>query len=138
MIAAPVAQYLHDLGLVVYDPLQAGGNCFIDRMPDQPDHALGLFNYPGPEPDGVHGYDYPNLQVRARGGRDPREPQAWLAQVYDALQNLHAVALPGGIWVVSCYARQSGTAPLGPDRANRMEFTQNYGFQIRNVTAHRR
>ena len=85
-----------------------------------------------------HGYDTPNLQIRARShNRDPRPPRARLAAIYNALHNLHAVEI-GGVWVVYCYALQSGAAPMGPDENNRPEYVQNYQFHLRNLTTHRR
>lgn len=137
MIASAVAQYLDGLGIVDYDPTGITGDTFIDLMPERSGTTIAIFDYPGPQPDALHGYDYPNVQVRVRAGRDPRVAKAKLMQVYAALHNLHAVDLPGGIHAVSCWARQSGPAPLGPDGNGRYEFTQSYELHIRNVTTHR-
>lgn len=137
MIASAVAAYLDGLNLVDYDPTGITGDTFIDVMPAQPAGCIAITEYPGPQPDAVHGYDTPNLQVRARSpDRDPRTPRARLAAIYNALHNLHAVSLDG-IWVVYCYALQSGAAPLGPDQNGRPEYVQNYQFHIRNVTTNR-
>lgn len=137
MIAAVIAAYLDSLGLVDYDPAGITGDTFIDVVPAEPSECIVLTEYPGPQPEAPHPYDTPNLQVRARSpGRDPRPARARLAAIYNALHNLHGVEI-GGLPIVYCYALQSGAAPLGPDQNGRPEYTQNYQFHIRNVTAHR-
>lgn len=137
MLAIEVAEYLDTLGLVTFDPAGITGDCFIDVMPAKPDAVIVITGYAGPQPDALHGYDTPNLQVRARALRDPRVARARLETIYNALHNLHALALPGGTWVVSCWALQSGPAPLGPDENGRLEYVQNYQFHTRRLTAHR-
>lgn len=139
MIADNIAQYLHGLAIVNYQATAATGNCFVNQMPDKPDAAVALFDYPGPAPELPWAYDTVSLQVRVRGGLDSRPPLQKLGQIYSALHNLHQVTLPGGVGLVLCTAVQSGAMPLGPDRTGqRLEFTQNYTLHIRRPTNHRR
>ncbi len=138
MIAENLAKYLDNLDIVDYRPNTVGGNTFINQMPDQPDLAVALFDYPGPAPDIKHPYDYPNVQVRVRGGLDPRPALALLDSIYDALHDLHRVELPGSIWLVWCRSMQSGPMPLGPDATGkRLEFTMNFNGHILNPTSNR-
>ena len=140
MIAANLAAYLQTRSIsgFNYQPTLTTGNVFIDHLPDQPDLAVALFNYPGPAPDIRDGYDSPNVQLRVRGGLDPRNAQALLGAIYSELHDLHMVMLPGSVWLVYCRALQSGVMPLGPDRTGkRLEFTQNFSTHYRRPTAHR-
>lgn len=137
MLAVEVAEYLDGLGLVNYDPTGMAGDTFLEFVPASPDEVVVITDYPGPQPDPKHGYDTPNVQVRTRAGRDPRVARATLDAIFNALHNLHAVTLPGGTYVVSCWAIQSGPTPLGPDQNGRFEYTLNFQFHVRNVTAHR-
>lgn len=140
MIAASLAAYLATCAIpgFNYQPTATTGTVFIDHMPDKPDVAVALFNYPGPAPDVKHGYDSPRVQVRVRCGLDPRTAQELMAAIYTNLHDLRQVNLTDNVWLIYCRAMQSGAMPLGPDRTGqRLEFTQNYECHIRNVTKHR-
>lgn len=137
MLAIEVAEYLASLGLVNFDPSGITGDCYIDVVPTTPDNVIVISGYSGPPPDPKLGYDTPNIQVRARAGRDPRDARGRMEDIFAALHNLHHVTLPGGTYAVYCFALQSDPAPLGPDANGRLEYSQNYQWHVRNLTAHR-
>src|SRR5690606_28356273 len=136
MMATALATYCDNLALVDFRPTTTGGNTFIDTVPATPDTLIVFTDYPGPEPDIPHGYDYPNVQVRVRS-LDSEAAKSKLASIYSGLHNLHEVKLPCDIWLGLCRSRQSGPAYLGRDQNQRHEYVQNYECHIRNVTTHR-
>jgi hypothetical protein len=137
MIAAAVAAYLDGLALVTYDETQTGGDCFVWGMPESPDDAVGITGTGGAEPDHKFGYDIPSIQVRVRGGSDPRPPYERARAIYDALENLRATTIPDGHYVVRCEAMQSDPMPIGADAAGRQEFTINWQLEVRSPSLHR-
>ncbi len=131
-----MARYLESLSLVTYDPAGVLGDCFIDTMPPAPDSAVTLGTYGLGVPDPLADDDECGLQVRARGGPDPRVSRARCAAIYDVLQGLAGVELPDGTWLILCTALQTPT-PLGVDATGRHEHTVNFRLNVVNPTAHR-
>jgi hypothetical protein len=131
-----MARYLAGLGLVVYDPDGTSGDCFIDTMPPQPDAAVALGAYGLGEPDPLNDDDESGLQVRVRGGPDPRPSRARCQAIYSALQGLASVALPDGTWLILAAAQQT-TTPLGTDANGRHEHVVNFRLNTVNPTANR-
>jgi hypothetical protein len=133
-----IARYLHERGIVVYDPTGAAGNCFLESMPSTPDTVVVLTIYDdGTEPDSLLGYDEPRMQVRTRGTTDPRVSRALNKRIRSALHGLGPVTLPGGIELILSVSLQSAPASLGADGNRRHEHTCNYRMEHRSVTAHR-
>jgi hypothetical protein len=130
------ARYLQDQGLVTYDPDGVLGDCFIDTMPPTPDSAVALGEYGLGEPDPANDDDVSGLQVRVRGGPDPRVSKTRCRQIYSALQGLSEVALPDGTWLILCTA-QTTVSPLGVDATGRHEHVVNYRISVVSPTAHR-
>jgi hypothetical protein len=131
-----LAQYLQGLGLLDYDLIGGTGDAFLEAMPAAPDECVVLTLYGGPEPSSLHGYDEPNLQVRVRGGADPRVSRTRALALYDALQGLGPVTLPDGSRLISCFAHQT-VSSMGLDELRRFEHVCNYALTVRAITAHR-
>lgn len=142
MLVAAVAHHLDSLGLVTWRPDSAGGDCFIEHLPDQPDQAVALFTTGG-RPQGARlAHDWPTFQIRARGTvADPLGPHARLQEIYSALQCLDNVTLAEGTdhetAVGGITGLQSDPVSIGRDAVERPECTQNYQALIHRPTAHR-
>lgn len=137
MILDGLARYLdaQHAGLT-WDDTSDTGNVFVETMPQTPDTAVALFGYGGPEPDSKLGYDTPSVQVRVRGGRDPRTSRTLAQEIYDLLHGLGITTLPDGTVLISCEAIQSPTT-LGQDGNQRHEHVVNFRCEIRNTAGHR-
>lgn len=129
-------RYLADLGLLTYDPDGVTGDAFCDVMPPAPDEAVCLTLYGGPTPASAMPYDNPSVQVRVRGGADPRVARARAWAIYRTLHGLSAVTLPDGTWLVDCTANQTPSS-LGQDDTGRIEYTTNYSTEVYAPSAHR-
>ncbi|GAA1977414.1 minor capsid protein [Kitasatospora viridis] len=131
-----IAQYLAGLGLLTYDPTGASGDTFIDSMPPAPDAAVALTLYGSGEPDPLAAEDEVSLQVRIRGGPDPRVSRRRSQAVYSVLHGASGLALPDGTWLVLAIAQQTPTA-LGIDQNGRHEHVVNYRLTVTNPTVNR-
>lgn len=131
-----IARYLVGLGLAQYDPDGVAGDLFVDTMPPQPDSAVAIGTYGLGIPDPLNDDDEQGLQVRVRGGPDPRVSRRRSQDIYAVLQGLAGVELPDGTWLISCTALQTPT-PLGTDATGRHEHVTNYRLFTVNPTAHR-
>ncbi|MEV8317984.1 minor capsid protein [Streptomyces sp. NPDC059900] len=131
-----VAQLLAARGLVAYDPDGTTGDLFIETMPPAPDAAVALWLYDGEAPDTRNAYDRPRLQVRVRGGPDPRVSRRRCWRIYSALHGLAGVELPDGTWLVLAAARAT-PAPMGPDSSGRHEHVVNFDLDVSAPTDHR-
>nr|WP_237519894.1 minor capsid protein [Streptomyces sp. HUCO-GS316] len=58
---------------------------FVEVMPPAPDAAVALWLYDGEALDTRNAYDTPRLQVRVRGGPDPRVSRRRCWAIYSAL-----------------------------------------------------
>lgn len=134
MLIDELATYLHEQDVVVFteDP---GGNCFIEKLPQEPEVAVALYNRGGDPSDSKLGYVRPTIQVIVRGGADPRPAFEWAQQVYDALHGLRNLTLPGGTWLVSCLGLQSGPVSLGRNERDQYEYSLNFQTETKHVTA---
>lgn len=105
-----IAAYLNGLGLVVYDPdgdSAEPGNAFIERLPDEPVTAVGIFSTrAGQASDTRNDRAYPSVRIEVRaGGDDPRNASALAESIHAALHMVHQTRLvEGGIWVYLCSA----------------------------------
>ncbi|AYD86204.1 tail terminator [Streptomyces phage Darolandstone] len=131
-----VARLLDGLGLVTYDPDGTTGDLFVEAMPPGPDAAVALWLYDGEAPDTRNAYDTPRLQVRVRGGPDPRVSRRRCWRIYSALHGLAGVALPDGTWLVLAAARAT-PAPMGPDSSGRHEHVVNFDLDVSAPTDNR-
>jgi hypothetical protein len=136
MLVKAMAQYLHDLGIVNYQPSLVTGNTFIMEVPPGPDLAITLTPSGGSEPDHQLGYDRDSFQIRTRGPRGSGEATYQKAlDISNAISGLKHVTLPGGIYLLYCYAVQSTPASIGRDQNQRPEFTQNFRTEQRNTNS---
>lgn len=143
MIACALAKWLTAEALVAYTE-EAGGDCFLEHLPDSPDAAIMLLSTGGnplPASD-TFGYDEPTVQLMVRGAPlDPLGPAERALSLYDALQGLRYVTLDAGgeDEVRLIEARSSQTAPvaLGSDEKDRYRFSLNFAFHVRALTQHR-
>ena len=110
---------------------------YILDIPDSPDRAIGMFQYPGQESTPKLGYDSPNIQVRVRGTRDPRTAISMANSIYNQLHGLTETELYEGTYITTCVGLQSGPVYLGKDANKRHEFSLNFRLQIRNPSVHR-
>ncbi|MGY0025237.1 minor capsid protein [Streptomyces parvulus] len=130
------ARYLDGLGLLDYDPAGKTGDTFVERMPAAPDAAVCLSLYDGGAPDARNAYDVVRLQVRVRGGPDPRVSRARAWAIYGALHGLAGVDLPDGSWLILAAAR--GTpGPMGADALGRHEHVVNFDLDVSSPSTHR-
>ena len=136
-LAEQLAVLLDSLGIVDYQPTASGGDCFVDRIPDQPDRLIAIFNTAGPPGDIKDAYSSPGAQLRCRAaGTDRRTAKTLADSVWSALHGLGDTTLPDGTWLVSCQA-DSTPAPIGLDDSGRHEFTVNVVCEVQLLTAHR-
>ncbi|MFF3886601.1 minor capsid protein [Streptomyces sp. NPDC001914] len=131
-----IARLLDARGLVAYDPDGTSGDLFIETMPPAPDAAVALWLYDGEAPDTRNAYDTPRLQVRVRGGPDPRVSRRRCWAIYSALHGLAGVALDDGTWLVLAAARAT-PAPMGPDSSSRHEHVVNFDLDVSAPTDNR-
>ncbi|GAA1175953.1 minor capsid protein [Streptomyces rhizosphaericus] len=128
-----LARYLDGAGLLVYDPTGCTGDTFVETMPPTPDAAVSLALYDGPAPAARDDADTPRLQVRVRGGPDPRPSRRRCTALYRALHGLAGVELADGTWLTLAAAR--GTpAPLGSDSNGRHEHVVNFDLDVSGPT----
>ncbi|WHM36314.1 minor capsid protein [Streptomyces sp. BPTC-684] len=132
-----LARHLSEQKLLSYDPTGTNGDCFIESMPPTPDAAVGLWLYDGGAQDSLNAYDRRRLQVRVRGGSDPRASRRRCEAIYSELHGLAGIQLPAdGPWLILAAAR--GTpAPMGPDSSGRHEHVVNFDLDVSAPTTHR-
>ncbi|MFH9013966.1 minor capsid protein [Streptomyces sp. NPDC017943] len=132
-----IARHLDARGLLDYDPYGTTGDTFIETTPSRPDEAVTLTLYGGPESDSRLPFDEVSLQVRTRGGRDPRPSRQKCAAIRDELHGLGPLTLPDGTFLQLAIAIQAAPAYMGQDTSGRHEHVCNFRLDIRNVSAHR-
>lgn len=111
---------------------------FLRKLPDQPDSALAVARYGGPESDSAIGYDMVMLQYRVRGpNTDHRLAEAAAQKVYDQLHGLHDRTLPGGTWLVLMIGTQGGPVDIGDDDHDRPEYVVNFRAEVAHPTPNR-
>ncbi|WP_371652497.1 MULTISPECIES: minor capsid protein [unclassified Streptomyces] len=132
-----LARLLTVKGHATYRPDGIGGDLFIENMPPAPDAAVGLWLYDGGAQDTLNPCDTRRLQVRVRGGPDPRASRRRCEAIYSELHGLAGIQLPpDGPWLILASAR--GTpAPMGPDSTGRHEHVVNFDLDVSAPTVHR-
>lgn len=132
-----IARHLDGLNLLSYDPDGVTGDTFIETTPSSPDEAITLTVYGGPESDSKLGWDEVSLQVRTRGGTDPRPSRQKCAAIRDELHGLGPLVLPGGTFLQLAIAIQAAPAYMGQDTAGRHEHVCNFRMDVQHTSAHR-
>lgn len=132
------AQELAARGLVDYRPDAAGGDTFLDDLPERDGLTIGVYGRGGLPAEGGLGYDFPQLQVIVRAAdADPRPAHAKARAIYDAMADLHHHTLPDGTFLVGCSADQSEPVRIGPDANGRHQYGLNFTLDVRAQTTHR-
>lgn len=118
----------------------AGGNTFVDWMPDEPDTAVA-FMTGQPQPQLTKAAtDLPMVQaiVRARKASDA---EALAQQVYAEFTCLPRCVLdeggPDEAHLIGCTAIQSGPVSMGRDPKDRAEFSLNFALRVHAPTTYR-
>lgn len=133
MIAEQIAQLLDSWGLVDYRPTSLGGDCFVDSLPETPDEVVAVFTSGGAQPGPV--VEQPRFQVRVRGSRDG-DPVPAYERVAAIGERLHGFrgALPGGLFLLSCWRVNADPLPMGADDHGRIEFSTNFVVEMATRT----
>lgn len=120
------------------DPDDTSGSIFLHTQPAEPDEAITVARYAGPDSDSLQGYDLVAFQVRVRGPRhDVGAAETTAQAVYDALHGMRSRALPGGTWLVHLLGTQAGPVFTSVDAKQRAEFVLNFRAELRRITANR-
>lgn len=131
-----LARWGQERGLVTYDPDGIVGDCFVEAMPAGPDVCTVLTLYGLGEPDAALPYDETGLQVRTRGGPDPRVSRARAQSWYYALHGARRIDLPDGTYLILAVAIQT-PASLGMDEQRRFEHVVNFRLDVSSLTVNR-
>lgn len=137
MIAAAIARTLDaKITSLDYRPGQAGGNVFVDWMPDTPDIAVAVMSRPGvPNLTKLPG-DVAAVQIIVR---HPNPLATLAADIFDRLACLPAGVLaagtPDAVQLIGCTVTSS--APIGRDSAGRSEHSLNVSLRVHHPTSHR-
>lgn len=131
-----IARHLAARGLVTYDPTGVTGDCFAEVQPAQPDSIVTLTLYGGAPIDSLLPYDTPSLQVRTRGGADPRVSRTRAQGIYEELNGLGPITLPDGSYLLLAVANQTPTF-MGQDDLGRTEHTTNFALEVHAPSVHR-
>lgn len=123
-----LATLLDDAAIGVFRPdgvIETGETgLFRSVMPDQPDRAIAINDYPVADDDTTNAIT--GVQFRMRAGRDPDAIGDMADAVFNALHNRRHYEV-GGIHVALSW-RQS-QAWIGQDVHGRMELTSNFYFR---------
>lgn len=139
MIASAIARTLDAaIESLEYRPDSAGGNTFVDWMPDSPDVAVSVMNRPAtPNLTKLPG-DTAQVQVLVRHD-DPTDARSLALQIFDALACLPAGVIAAGtddeVQLIGCTV--TSIAPIGRDEAKRPEYSLNVSLRVHNPTTHR-
>lgn len=130
-----IAQLLEDSDIGIFDDSRVftPGETGIFRavMPDQPDRAIAITDYPVEDTDLTDAITA--VQVRMRAGRDPDAIGDMQDVVFNTFHNRQHYDC-GGIHVALSW-RQS-QAWIGQDAHGRMELTSNYYFRTVRSGSH--
>lgn len=143
MIAAAALTHLTGLvDWVDYRPDDAGGNAFVDHMPDGDGVAVMATVSPGPMVGSRWPWGEPSLQLLVRGAAYDHLGGAAAAQdLIDALDCADSVwwdqAGPDAVHVEGCTHRGQGPAFIGRNDRQQPEWSLNFDLHTQNPTSHR-
>lgn len=126
---------LHVSGLTYRDA--AGGNVFLEALPQTPDVAVALKSFGGSEADSGLPYDSPVVQLLIRGNQDPNTAGELWYDIYDKLHGATQETLSDGTLLVAAIVVQSSPVNIGPDGNGRIRFSMNVRCEIVNATGNR-
>lgn len=114
------------------------GPVYSTKLPAAPDRAVAVARYAGPESRLADNYDEPRIQVRTRGpASDVRVAERDAETIYDALNGLQDVTLPGGTLLLHMVGVQAGPVYIGQDQNRRDEYTVNFRAEVSRTASHR-
>lgn len=114
------------------------GPVYSTKLPAAPDRAVAVARYAGPESALADNYDSVNLQLRVRGPAvDTRIAERDAELLYDALNGLAGLTLPGGTWLSQLVGVQAGPVYIGQDSSGRDEYTINFRAEVSRTSTHR-
>lgn len=118
-----------DLGVGV-----VGTNVFKEKLPDQPDTAVCIYDTGGGPPTLTKGddTDSPSFQVVARS-LDPATALGELQTIFRALHGMTETTVEG-LHVKLLWYLQSNPVPLGQDEKQRYRFAQNFRAMVAGIT----
>lgn len=138
MILDGIARLLDaEIASLTFNETAAGGNVFVDTLPQAPDVSVGIYHAGGYAASSLHPEDLPTPQIVVRGTRDPRTAvDLWYA-IYSVLHARRNVTLPDGTYLVYCLVVQSGPVRIGPDENGRQQYSMNLECMVANPTSQR-
>lgn len=109
----------------------------LDEMPASPDRCvvLALEGNGGGSSNSNEPYDTARIRVRVRGGPDYLDAATRAQAVYDALQGLGTVDLPGGVTLANAVCMQGSPVRAGTDGNGRREQIIDVACEWLNPTA---
>ena len=114
------------------------GPRFSTKMPTAPDRCVVIARYGGPESRLTDNYDEPRLQFRVRGpAADPRVAERDADLLYDRLNGLEDLPLPGGTFLSLMVGLQAGPVYIGQDANKRDEYTVNFRTEVSRTSTNR-
>lgn len=126
-----IIAYVSGLGLDV-------GPMFSTKLPAAPDRAVAVARYGGPESRLADNYDEPRLQFRCRGpAADVRVAERDAELLYDRLNGIEDIVLPGGTLLSLMVGLQAGPVYIGQDANKRDEYTVNFRTEIARTSTNR-
>lgn len=103
------------------------GNLFLTDLPDAPNDAVGLYQYPGEPPDRTLGnhsnYEKPRLQVLVRDSSSANA-NTRSYEICNFLKTINGQTV-NGVYYLQIFP-VSSPAELGPDSNQRQQWTTNF------------
>lgn len=126
MLSAEIAAYLDDLEL--------GGAFFVERLPETPDAAVGIYTRQGAAPDTTVGLERHAIQLIVRGaGQDPTDGNTVALEIYNTLHGLRPnAALGDGETIIRQIMANHVPAHIGRDSKGRHEWSINFTVWVYN------
>ncbi|MBF8191658.1 hypothetical protein ITP53_39390 [Nonomuraea sp. K274] len=114
------------------------GPVYSTKMPAAPDRCMAVARYGGSESLLADNYDQVRLQFRCRGpAADVRVAERDAELIYDALNGLEGITLPGGTWLSLMVGLNAGPVYIGQDANGRDEYTVNFRASVSRTASHR-
>jgi hypothetical protein len=114
------------------------GPAYSTKLPAAPDRAVAVARYGGTESVLADNYDAPNVQFRCRGpAADVRVAERDAELIYDRLNGLERMTLPGGTWLSQLVGLNGGPVFIGQDANSRDEYTVNFRCEISRTSTNR-
>jgi len=139
MLTDEIAEYIGSaVDGLAYSDATPDGNVFVDRLPPDPDKAVGVYSTAGPGADSKLPYDPASFQIvmRTRDDDVTWARSMWY-KIYSVLHGKRNLTLPGGTYVVFILANQSSPFSIGNDANGRPQFSCDFRTEIINVTDER-